>query len=197
MATVTPLSIATSIQLPLPIYASVPVARLVDDAGTEYAILAGVPEDVAQEIRARSLDATDEALQNNTRDRERFGPEGSYESWYEKGRLPIVLLSSANELAAIAWYGPAPVPTDSERTVDASGEWDTAGYRAYGTFRGKRLMRPFARYTLDLHTQLFPGRKVWIETNEDNAAGRRVFEGIGYRDVGKRASNGRIMMVYE
>lgn len=196
MVTVTPLSIASSIKLPLPIFTSVPVARLVDDSGEQYAILAGVPEEIAQELRARSLDATDEALQSNTRDRERFGPDGSYEAWYEKGRFPLVLLNATNQLAAIAWYGRSPVPTDSAQPIDTAGEWDTAGYRAYGTFRGRGLMRPFIRFTLELHGDLFPGKKVWIETNADNTAGRRVFEGAGFRDCGARTANGRIMMIH-
>ncbi len=101
MVSVSPLAIASTLQLPLALYASVPVGRMTDDNGATYTILAGVPQDVAAQLRARSLDVTDEALQSNTRDMQRFGPDGSYEAWYEKGRLPIVLLSAENELAAI------------------------------------------------------------------------------------------------
>lgn len=196
MVTVSPLAIASTLRLPLPLYTSVPVGRMTLESGATYAILAGIPQDVTTQLRERSLDADDEALQNNTRDSVRFGPEGSYEAWYSRGRLPLVLLSADNQLAALAWYGPAGLPDDSEVPVeDRGGEWDTAGYRAYGEHRGKGLMTPFIQFSLQVHDDVFPGRRIWIETKEDNAVGRRVFQKCGFREYGARSSSGRILML--
>ena len=192
------LSIASAIKLPLPLYTSVPVGRMTDDAGHEYSVVAGLTEEQVIDLRTKSTDESDEPIQKNTSDKLRFGGSDSYEKWYAKERLPLALISHSGALAALAWYGPEPLPPDSEREItDRSGHWDTAGYRSYGEYRGKGLMTPFIQLTLQVHATLFPDRKIWIETNEDNIAGRKVFGRSGFKEYGKRPSNGRILMIKE
>jgi RimJ/RimL family protein N-acetyltransferase len=198
MVQVYPLSIVASARFPLPLYTSIPVGRIVSDDGEQFSLVAGLTAQQVAELRTKSLDESDELLQKNTSDKTRFGGENSYDEWYAKGRLPIAMIDSNGSLAALAWYGPQALPDDSEFEIpDRSGEWDTAGYRSYGEYRGKGLMTPFIEFTLQMHQQLFPKQRIWIETNEDNIAGRKVFGRSGFKEYGKRPSNGRILMIKE
>src|SRR5688572_10691414 len=114
--------------MPSPLYACQQIGTLESKDGTSFAMLRGLNQDLAQQLKERSLDASDAELEENTSDRKRFG-EGAYEEWYAKGRFPFALVSPEGKLAALIWYGPDRIPTGDE------GEWTTLAFRSYPPYR--------------------------------------------------------------
>lgn len=191
MVTVSPLAIASTVHIPVPLYTSVPVGRMTDDSGESYAIMLGLSKDVIEQLRERSLDTSDEALQKNTSDFVRFGKEGAYEEWYTKDRTPFVLLSEKGTLAALAWFGPKPIGRKSLRHLSDEElkeeykqnerEWHTIVYRSYNPFRGRRLMTPFVQFALDTYRTYYPHAKIWAGISLDNAASIALAHKLGFR----------------
>ena len=62
------LSIASAVTVPLPLYTSMPVGRMTDDGGTNYDVVAGLTRELVEDLKRKSLDESDEALQQNTND---------------------------------------------------------------------------------------------------------------------------------
>lgn len=183
--------------LSLPLYTSIALARLRAKTGELFTLVAGLSEDVALQLKKKSLDMSDIELQEKTSDYRRFG-EGMYDEWYSKGRLPFALVDEKNNLAALTWFGPEPVPTDSAENIsDISGEWDTTALRSYEPYRGKGIMRAFFEYAWNAYHALLPGRRLWLETNTDNAGILHLGEKLGFTNYGIRAKNGRILLVKE
>lgn len=192
MITVSPLSIATTMSVPVPLYTSMPVGRMTDDTGATYAVMLGLSKDVVEQLRDKSLDTSDEALQRNTSDFIRFGAEGAYEEWYTKDRTPFVLLSSDGSLAALAWFGPKPIGRKSLRHLSDEElkneyeqnekEWHTIVYRSYNPYRGKRLMTPFVQFALDTYKKYYPDAKIWAGISLDNEASIALARKLGFRE---------------
>src|SRR5258708_1052238 len=108
-------AVEKNISLPLPLYESVVLGTAKSKAGEDFDIVLGLTKTVAAELKERSLDKTDEAIQKNTGDRKRFG-EGSYEEWYAKQRVPFALIHhTTGALAAIVALGPMPLGQKSAR----------------------------------------------------------------------------------
>ena len=180
---------AQELTLPLPIYTSISIGTLRGMDGDEFTVVAGLNRDLVEQLKTRSLDETDTEIQKNTSDRERFG-QGSYEEWYAKKRAPFALVHAHGTLAALAWLGPKPLGrkslkhlSRSERAEDASldaGDWHTVTYRSYRPFRGKKLMTPFARSTIDIYRRIFPRAKLWAGAFADNPASVALFTKLGF-----------------
>lgn len=181
--------VPASLSLPLPLYGSVVLATLTSRDGAPFTVQAGLSEAQAALLRERSLDAADELLQRQTSDRKRFG-EGSYEAWYGKGRFPLVLLDAQGKLAALIWFGAEPMPGG-----DPSALWDTIAFRSYPPYRGIGIMSSFGRYALAKHDELFPGQRIWLVTDADNAAGVALYEKLGFESQGPAAEEGRVLMI--
>lgn len=179
------------IALPLPIYTSEPVGSVQAKDGTEFSACIGLTENLVQQLKERSLDATDTELQKNTSDLKRFG-EGSYETWYAKDRTPFALIDTHGILAALIWLGPQAFP----QTVDFHSDniWATVAFRAYEPFRGRGLMRPFSVLALDMYKKLRPHHRVWLETNTDNEAGKHLYHKLGFEEIGVDSNTGRLVM---
>jgi ribosomal protein S18 acetylase RimI-like enzyme len=58
-------------------------------------------------------------------------------------------------------------------------------------------MGDFSRFVIDAYTQSHPGRKLWLQTNNDNAPAIRLYERLGFVRKGTRNDNGRLIMVQE
>lgn len=157
-------------------------------------MVAGLDRNLVRQLKQYSLNVNDAALQAGTSDHRRFGT-GSYKEWYAKGRIPFALVDDADRLAALIWVGPRPFPSDIE--YKSSGEWDTVAFRSYEPYRGKGLMTHFGNAVLALFDIYRAGRKLWLETNADNAAGLRLYEKLGFVTRGLRKQNGRIVMTRE
>ena len=185
-------SMPVHLELPLALYSSerIGVMRMPD--WSSLSIQFGLSREMVETLKAHALDLTDEELQNNTSDRRRFG-EGSYEDWFKKERYPFALVSEANELAAIIWFGPEAFPGGEEPV-----SWDTVAFRSYIPYRGKGVMTPFGRFALATYLKLMPGHTVWLETDATNVPAVRLYEKLGFRSRGYReGAEERLLMVHE
>ena len=180
--------------LPLPIYTSIPIGRAIGKTGEEFTVVIGLDKTIVRELKKLSLDSSDTDLQENTSDRERFG-EGSYESWYKKGRVPFALIHTpSNHLAALVWFGPKPLGRKSlkhlseaeklrEGQIDGStppaDAWHTVTYRTYLPFRGQGLMKEFSRSTKEIYKRYNPNVKLWAGINAKNLGSVAIAEKLG------------------
>jgi RimJ/RimL family protein N-acetyltransferase len=179
-----------SYSLPIPVYESTVIGTLETTTGENLAIHAGLDRSHVEQLRAKSLDDSDTAIQENTSDRERFGT-GSYEGWYSKGRVPFALVSDAGLLAAIVWLGPKPLGrkslkylSEEEKAKELSqkaSEWHTLVYRSYAPFRGMGLMRPFVRFCIDEYSHLVPSACLWVGMSASNEASARLAQSLGFK----------------
>lgn len=196
--------------LPIPIYKAVRMGTMLSRDGETFTIFAGLEKDQVAQLRAYSLDKSDEEIQKNTSDRQRFG-EGSYDDWYAKGRVPFALVHDATgTLAAITWFGAKPLGRKSlkhlsaeerkqdERLLD-SGDWHTIVYRAYGPYRGKGLMKAFVKFTMDAYRTAYPHSKIWAGIYAENPASLGLVQKLGFkmRDDLSDAMSHETVMVWE
>lgn len=178
-------------QLPLPLYDSVPLGTVTDRTGERFTLVAGLSRELVGQLVERSLDTSDVEIQQNTSDRERFGT-GSYEAWYGKGRVPFALVHDATgKLAALAWYGPKPLGRKSlkhlppeervqdERAMDADN-WHTVVYRSYPPYRGQGVMKGFVRETMRLYREAYPQARFWAGIHSENPASIGLATALGF-----------------
>ncbi len=196
-------------ELPIPIYTAVRMGTMRSRDGDLFEIKVGLDDSLVIQLKEKSLDVTDVEIQNNTSDRERFG-EGSYQEWYEKGRVPFALIDAAGNLAALAWFGPKPLGRKSlkhltaveraqdERQLDA-GDWHTIVYRAYNPYRGKGLMKAFVKFAMDSYRAAYPHSKIWAGIYAENPASRGLVERLGFKECAdlSDASSHETVMVWE
>ncbi len=174
--------------LPLPIYEKVLVADATSKDGDNFLIYIGMDEKIIAELKKLSLDKTDEEIQKNTSDRKRFG-EGSYENWYKKERTPFVLIQkNTGKLAALMWFGPEPLEGNT-------GNLHTSAWRAYPNFRGKGLMKEFAKFVMDIYTSKIPNVKFWAVIKKENIGSMGYAQAIGFKDTGKTLPDGSIIVI--
>lgn len=179
-----------SYSLPIPVFQSIDIGSLEIGTGEKFTIRVGLDSILAEDLRAKSLDASDTAIQENTSDRERFGT-GSYEEWYSKGRVPFVLVSEGGLLAALVWLGPKPLGRKSLKYLSAEEkaaelaqheeEWHTLVYRSYAPYRGKGLMRPFVRFCIEEYKRLVPRAHLWVGMSASNEASARLAQSLGFK----------------
>ncbi|MDP3948936.1 MAG: hypothetical protein Q8Q17_03235 [bacterium] len=178
------------LSLPLPIYTSIVLASALSNDGEEFEIVAGLAKDQTEEIKKYALDESDTELQNNTSDRKRFG-EGSYEEWYAKNRTIFGLIhKKTGALAAIVWLGPKPLGRKSLRYLSEKelkkeneqevGQWHTLVYRSYNPFRGKGLMKDFARFAMKIYSVSYPDARYWVGFSEKNKASMALVSSLGF-----------------
>lgn len=179
-----------SYALPIPVFRSLGIGSLRTEAGEMFGIQAGLDRVLIDDLRAKSLDVSDTAIQENTSDRERFGT-GSYEDWYSKGRVPFALVSEGGLLAALVWLGPKPLGRKSLKYLSAEEkaaelaqheeEWHTLVYRSYAPYRGKGLMRPFVRFCIEEYKRLIPRAHLWVGMSASNEASARLAQSLGFK----------------
>jgi len=174
--------------VPTPLFSAVAIADARNDAGDAFEIFLGLNENMIAQLKERSLDKSDIDLDQNTSDRKRFG-EGSYEAWYSKGRVPFTLIHHGdNKLAAIVWFGPKPLGkksmkhlSEKESVPDAdAGDWHTVSFRSYPPFRGKGVMKDFARTTLEIYMRYFPQAKLWTGADRKNTGSMALSAKLGF-----------------
>ncbi|MCE9541117.1 GNAT family N-acetyltransferase [Candidatus Kaiserbacteria bacterium] len=184
--------LAELLELSIPLYTSVHLGTLKQPDGTEFHVVAGLDRNLVRRLREHSLDETDTDIQKNTSDSKRFGPEGAYEEWYEKGRTPFALVHKlTGDLAALAWFGPKPIGRKSLRFLSEAelkeegsqevSEWHTIVYRSYKPYRGKGLMTPFMRFAMDEYLKFYPDAKLWAGLSVDNAASVALATKLGFK----------------
>lgn len=193
---------------PFPLYETVEIANATGDDQKTFHITMGLNKELVAQLRAYSMNPADKEL-TITSDRERFG-EGSYETWYAKGRTPFALVDDASEaLAAIVWFGPKPLGRkplkllskkerqEDERLLDA-GDWHTIVFRSYPPFRGKGLMKDLIRFTIMRYKEIYPEAKLWASIDARNAASMTLAVKLGFTKQETQvddAENGRIIMI--
>jgi len=178
------------LSFPLPIYTLVALATAKGNNGEEFEIVAGLERHLVDELKRNSLDESDEELQKNTSDRKRFG-EGSYEEWYSKNRTPFGLIhKKTGALVAIVWLGPKPLGRKSLRYLSEEelkkeneqkiDKWHTLVYRSYNPFRGKGLMKDFARFAMKIYSESEPDAHYWVGFNQENKASIALASSLGF-----------------
>jgi len=177
-------------ELPPPLYVSHEIGTVTAKDGRTFNAVMGLPKELVEQLKERSLDLSDTELQENSSDYKRFG-EGSYEEWYAKERTTFALVDPANgKLAAVGWLGPKPLGRDSakhlsedEQGVDeralASGDWHTISFRSYGEYRGVGLMKEFSKLVLDAYKKGYPNAKIWSITDRTNKGSTKLSESMG------------------
>lgn len=189
-------TITTHITNPPRLYEEVLVGSVHVDGGERYKVVAGLSGAHVDELCTKSRDTNDLDLFRFTQDVERFSSHEAYVSWYEKERYVWALIGDAGDIAALAWVGKKEIPNDAGIVRHEKDTlWVTGGFRSYRPYRGIGIMTPFMEAVLQEARNLFPGSVLWVETNVDNSAGRRVFEKVGFLPIGVREKNGRLLMV--
>jgi RimJ/RimL family protein N-acetyltransferase len=191
----------------LALYEQVPLGTLAGKDGTPFAFVVGLDRALVDDLRAKSLDESDVALQQFTSDHARFG-EGSYEKWYAKGRTPFALVAPSGALAACAFFGPKALGekslkhlSEAERAlpVPDAGEWHTLAFRSYAPFRGQGLMKPFVRAATAAYLARHPQARLWVAIQSDNVASRGLAEALGFVEDAAHSvpAEHHLVMVYE
>lgn len=173
---------------PLPLYESIVMGEAEHENGTRFLIHAGLSREHAEELKALSLDESDEAIQTLTSDRKRFGI-GSYEAWYEKGRAPFALIDAETDtLAALVWLGPSPLH-------DEPGDWHTIAYRSYPPFRGAGIMKSFAQFALDTYRKQYPDARFWAGIDAKNASSTGLAKALGFEKNEEHSDENHSVMI--
>lgn len=177
----------------MPLFATARIAGF-ENGGHVYAITLGFSEDVAQSLIAHAKDESDDALRAFTGDAERFASLDSYANWYRKDRTAFALIEEKTEaLAACIWFGekepPVAVPQQEGRT------YHTASFRSYPPYRGKGLMKPFARFVLDTYQKQFGDVCIWLSTSEDNTVALGLYHALGFKEYARK--DGKMLMVLQ
>jgi hypothetical protein len=173
--------------------------------GEDFDIYLGLDNDMATKLKILSLHQSDEALQENTSDLERFG-KGSYEDWYSKGRTPFALVHrSSGALAAFVWFGPKELGRKSMKHLspeelkdeykEVGGDWHTVAFRSYAPFRGTGVMTDFVRTATDVYMKYFPSAKLWTIPVNGNAASIALAEKLGYKIDDSLSNAEKIIMI--
>jgi hypothetical protein len=164
------------------------IGRIANKRGEDFSVIIGLSEDLAKQLRRRSLDKEDIELMENTSDLDRFG-YGSYEKWFEN-RTPFAVVTSHGELAAFAWFGPKPYGQKSmkhmspgaraeEQVTDTNG-WHTVSFRSYEPYRATGIMRPFMEKAMAAYKELHPDAKIWAIIDSKNASSIALSERLGF-----------------
>jgi hypothetical protein len=171
--------------LPLPVFSSIHIADAINKEGEEFDVLLGLDKKYTEQLKNLSLDKSDTDLQNNTGDFNRFGI-GSYENWYKKNRTIFALINKQKDaLAAIIWFGPKSLGKKSikfgeEGNDESQAEWHTISLRSYSIWRGKKMMKNFAEFTLNFYKKYFAGVKFWMGTDDRNVAIIKIFSSLNF-----------------
>ena len=150
-------------------------------------IYRGWNDTVANDLTIKSREP--EMLRNVPRDAsERFCDMESARAWHDKTSRIVYSLGNTS-LAGVIWYGYQQHPTlDAEVTF---------AIRMYKEARGKQLGRAFMHATLeDLSETIGYDGAIWLETNTDNLAARRLYENVGYTYADELARPDRLTMIW-
>ncbi|MFA7309491.1 MAG: GNAT family N-acetyltransferase [Candidatus Paceibacterota bacterium] len=175
---------------PLPIYESRHIGKFQAKDGTNFNIVEGLDKELVRQLKEKSLDESDAAIQTYTSDKQRFG-EGSYEEWYGKERTPFALVEGKmGTLAALAWFGPKPIGRKSLRYLSAEelkeesrqekSDWHTIVYRSYAPFRGKGIMTPFLKDVVSVYRARYPRARLWAGISGGNEASAALAAKLGF-----------------
>lgn len=168
------------------------IGTLVMPDGAHLSIYLGADEGAARQLKEHAL-GSDEELVQNTKDRARFG-EGSYESWYAKGRCPFSLVDDGGNLAAFIWFGAENPPPECGQDIE-SDVWDTIAFRSYPPYRGRGIMTPLARFIIETHERLVPGRRLWLTAKTDNLPALGLYGKLGFQVCGYGEDGARTYMI--
>lgn len=175
-------------RFPLPIYSVTEIGDAISKDGDNFYIFAGLDEKMVSQLKILSLDKNDTEIQKNTSDLKRFGI-GLYEDWYKKNRTPFALVQkNTNKLAALIWFGP-------ESLDGNKGNFHTSAWRSYPSFRGKGLMKEFARFVMDIYAKNTPDIKFWITVKKENAGSIGFAKALGFLELSEASNDTSLIMV--
>ncbi|OGI45569.1 hypothetical protein A2121_03225 [Candidatus Nomurabacteria bacterium GWB1_40_6] len=185
---ITPKNKSQKFSLPLKIFESVHIADAISKDGEEFSIFVGLEKRYVEQLKKLSLDEKDLDLQKNTRDRKRFG-ENPYEDWYGKNRTPFCLIHKQTDaLAALVWLGPEPL-------FSGENNWHTIGWRSYGAFRGKGIMKNFTQFAIDVYTRNFPDITIWCAIKRGNAGSSNLATTLGFQISEETSDDASLVMI--
>lgn len=185
---ITPKENIESFSLPLPIYQTIHIADAVSNDGIRFKIIVGLDKELIEQLKKYSADESDIDLQKYTKDKERF-IVGTYEDWYKKNRTLFALVEeSSGIMAAQIRFGPEPLLGDV-------GNWHTAGWRSYSSFRGKGIMKDFSKFALDVYLEHFPNINIWITAKRENAGSVRLAEALGFKTSDEKSNETSLVMI--
>ena len=173
------------LSLPLPIYTSVIIADAICKRGEEFDVVVGLGEGYVEQLRKLSLDDSDEELQTNTGDKERFGT-GSYEEWYRKNRTIFALIHKQTDaLAALIWFGPKRFGEKSIKFGKGGSNapeaiWHTVSVRSYPGFRGRGMMGNFLDFSMKFYKRFFIHIKFWAGMDARNPGVIKLLTDAGF-----------------
>jgi ribosomal protein S18 acetylase RimI-like enzyme len=158
-------------------------AEPLESAG--FTIYRGWSEDLAQRLVERSRE--DKMLRWVPRDAaERFVDADAAHEWYRSKERVVYSLARKAILGGVIWFSQSP-----REEYDVS---HTLAIRMYQEARGKGAAGPFMTAAHeDLKITCPDVRNLWLETDTDNLAARKLYERQGY--VIADDKDGRLTMV--
>lgn len=167
----------------------------------EYSLHLWIPENQIDRLIKYSLDLTDEELQKNTWDENRFSNMSQLSKWYaDEKRLLITMLDKTGILAWIYWGRFAKVPNVNEIIdqdlydimLENIDNIHTNAIRIYPQYRGKWLAKILFQAE-DFYESLFEKCFWSTDIGQENIASCKGFERSGYVHManGKNVNNWR------
>lgn len=151
-----------------------------------------LPETLVEQLLAKSREEHVASLDSVPG--KRFESLDSYKKWSDSGDRIVYLLvediegKEIPEIAGIVWFGQKTSPKLDEK-YDV-----TFAIRLYKDYLGKGLSGPLMQITHKDVGRFYPGRYIWLETDDDNIPAKKAYESLGYEYADKDGN--RLTMVY-
>ena len=183
--------------VPPKVYDSVRIGELSLEVWGTCDIFVGLSENTVKNLVSRTLDTTDGAL-TLTHDAKRFASPMLYVTWYEKGRMPFVLIHRETaSLMALVWFGEKTPPKNILDDALYGEKWSTLAYRSYPPYRGTGFMTLFTKFVLDEYSARHKDHYFWAQIDKKNEASLHFARKIGCIErEGTTDASGNIFMTY-
>ena len=137
--------------------------------------------------------ASDEEVQENTHDKERFATYKKAQEWLSGERTVYTMTNEKGGLLGIVWFEKLSLPDGNlTEVVDREVYSHTFAIRIYPPLRGKRLAKKF----MDVCFQDSGLKKVWLSVKQSNIPGITAYKKFGFKQITTPDSEGRVVMIY-
>lgn len=168
--------------LPLPRYTPILLrTEIIGEHGVCETTI-GLTKEMAEKLILLSNDRTDIGL-SYTDDQTRFASQATYEAWFDKGRLPVILVQKSTKmLMAMLWFGekipPSPIGDGGPNIT-----FVTIAYRSYPPFRGTGFMTTWTSSVLEQFIQANPHCMLWAEIEKTNGGSLHLAKKLGFVEI--------------